>query len=143
MALECDILVPAALGGQIHSGNAERVQARLVVEGANRPITPQADDILRRRGIPVVPDILANAGGVTVSYYEWVQNLEHHSWSLDDINGRLRSRMFDATDRVVARWRAFPADCPDQTLCTDLRTAAMVEAVERLGRVLEQRGIWP
>ena len=143
LALECDILVPAALGGQIHSGNAERVQARLVVEGANRPITPAADDILHRRGIPVVPDILANAGGVTVSYYEWVQNLEHHSWSLDDINGRLRSRMFDATDRVVARWRAFPADCPDQTLCRDLRTAAMVEAVERLGRVLEQRGIWP
>jgi glutamate dehydrogenase (NAD(P)+) len=143
LKLNCDILVPAALGGQIHSGNADLVQARLVVEGANRPVTPQADDALRHRGIPVLPDILANAGGVTVSYYEWVQNQEHHSWALDDVNRRLHRRMVDATNRVVARWRALPADCAGHRLCTDLRTAALLEALERLARVVEQRGIWP
>jgi glutamate dehydrogenase/leucine dehydrogenase len=142
LGLDCDILLPAALGGQIHSGNAGEVKARLIVEGANRPITPEADDVLAERGIPVLPDILANAGGVTVSYYEWVQNIEHHSWPLDDINSRLRARMNNATDRVVNRWRAFPGDCPDTT-CTDLRTAALVEALERLALVIEQRGIWP
>jgi glutamate dehydrogenase (NAD(P)+) len=143
LALDCDILLPAALGGQIHSGNAERVGARLIVEGANRPITPEADDILRSKGVVVLPDILANAGGVTVSYYEWVQNIEHHSWPLDEINGRLRARLFSATDRVVARSRAFPADSADASLCTDLRAAAMVEALDRLARVTLQRGIWP
>jgi glutamate dehydrogenase (NAD(P)+) len=143
LALDCDILLPAALGGQIHSGNAAAVQARLIVEGANRPITPEADDILRSKGAVVLPDILANAGGVTVSYYEWVQNIEHHSWPLDEINGRLRARLFNATDRVVARSRAFPADCADANLCTDLRAAAMVEALDRLARVTLQRGIWP
>ena len=142
LALDCDLLIPAALGGQIHSANADRVRARAIVEGANRPVTPEADDLLAAKGTLVVPDILANAGGVTVSYYEWVQNIEHHSWPLEDINGRLRSRINSATDRVVARWRAFPADCPEG-LCTDLRTAALVEAVERLAHVIEQRGIWP
>jgi glutamate dehydrogenase/leucine dehydrogenase len=144
LALPCDVLIPAALGGQIHSGNADRVQARLIVEGANRPITPEADDILAAKGILVLPDILANAGGVTVSYYEWVQNIEHHSWPLDEINGRLRSRINNATDRVVAAG-GLPADCPDgsETTCTDLRTAAMVVALERLALVVEQRGIWP
>jgi glutamate dehydrogenase/leucine dehydrogenase len=145
LALPCDVLIPAALGGQIHSGNAGRVQARLIVEGANRPITPEADDILTAKGIRVLPDILANAGGVTVSYYEWVQNIEHHSWPLEEINGRLRSRINAATDRVITRWRAFPTDCPDggPAMCTDLRTAALVEALERLALVVEQRGIWP
>jgi glutamate dehydrogenase (NAD(P)+) len=121
------------------------VQARIIVEGANRPITPEADDILAAKGIHVLPDILANAGGVVVSYYEWVQNIEHHSWPLDEINGRLRSRINAATDRVISRWRELPADCPDGsgTLCNDLRTAAMVEAMERLALVVEQRGIWP
>ncbi len=145
LSLDCDVLIPAALGGQIHSGNADRVQARLIVEGANRPITPEADDILAANGILVLPDILANVGGVIVSYYEWVQNIEHHSWPLDGINGRLRTRINNATDRVVARWREFPSDCPNasEMLCTDLRTAAMVVALERLASVLEQRGIWP
>ncbi len=143
LALDCDVLIPAALGGQIHSGNAARVQARVIVEGANRPVTPEADDILAGKGCMVLPDILANAGGVTVSYYEWVQNIEHHSWPLEEINGRLRNRMNAATDRVVNRWRAFPSDCPEGELCTDLRTAALVEAVERLALVIGQRGIWP
>jgi glutamate dehydrogenase (NAD(P)+) len=145
LALPCDILIPAALGGQIHAGNAGEVQAKLIVEGANRPLTPEADDILTARGVRILPDILANAGGVTVSYYEWVQNIEHHSWPLESINGRLLARINNATDRVVSRWRAFPSDCPDgsKALCTDLRTAALVEALERLALVVEQRGIWP
>jgi glutamate dehydrogenase (NAD(P)+) len=143
LALDCDLLIPAALGGQIHSANADTIRAKAIVEGANRPITPEADDILADKGIVVIPDILANAGGVTVSYYEWVQNIEHHSWPLDDINGRLRSRINNATDRVINRWRAFPSDCEEAGLCTDLRTAALVEAVERLAHVIEQRGIWP
>ncbi len=145
LALPCDVLIPAALGGQIHAGNAERVQARLVVEGANRPVTPEADDILSAKGIRVLPDILANAGGVTVSYYEWVQNIEHHSWPLESINGRLLARINSATDRVVSRWRTLTADCADgpDGLCTNLRTAALVEALERLALVVEQRGIWP
>jgi glutamate dehydrogenase (NAD(P)+) len=143
LALDCDLLIPAALGGQIHSANADTVRAKAIVEGANRPITPEADDILADNGILVIPDILANAGGVTVSYYEWVQNIEHHSWPLDDINGRLRSRINNATDRVINRWRAFPSDCAEAGLCNDLRTAALVEAVERLAHVIEQRGIWP
>jgi glutamate dehydrogenase (NAD(P)+) len=144
LALPCDILIPAALGGQIHSDNADRIQAKVIVEGANRPITPEADDILAAKGIHVLPDILANAGGVTVSYYEWVQNIEHHSWPLEEINGRLRARMNNATDRVVSRWRAFPHDCPDgEKSCTDLRTAALVETLERLALVTAQRGIWP
>ncbi|MBK1621345.1 glutamate dehydrogenase [Lamprobacter modestohalophilus] len=143
LALDCDLLIPAALGGQIHSGNAAAVNARVVIEGANRPVTPEADDILAERGILVLPDILANAGGVTVSYYEWVQNIEHHSWPLDDINGRLRARINNATDRVVARWRAFASHPSNGDLCTDLRTAALVEALERLTSILEQRGVWP
>ena len=143
LALDCDLLIPAALGGQIHAGNAQQVKARVIVEGANRPVTPEADDHPRRSGILVLPDILANAGGVTVSYYEWVQNIEHHSWPLDDINGRLRSRINNATDRVVARWRAFAGQPGDGERCTDLRTAALVEALERLTSVLEQRGVWP
>jgi glutamate dehydrogenase (NAD(P)+) len=144
LALPCDILIPAALGGQIHSANADGIQAKVIVEGANRPITPAADDILAAKGIHVLPDILANAGGVTVSYYEWVQNIEHHSWPLEEINGRLRARMNNATDRVVSRWRAFPHDCPDgEKSCTDLRTAALVETLERLALVTAQRGIWP
>jgi glutamate dehydrogenase (NAD(P)+) len=145
LALDCDVLIPAALGGQIHAGNAERVQARLIVEGANRPITPEADDLLTAKGIHVLPDILANAGGVIVSYYEWVQNIEHHSWALEEINGRLRSRINAATDRVVTRWRAFPTHGAgdSEAICTDLRTAALAVALERLTLVVEQRGIWP
>lgn len=143
LALPCDILVPAALGGQIHSGNVAGVQARVVVEAANRPLTPEADDALVARGVPVIPDILANAGGVTVSYLEWVQNIEHHTWSLAEVNDHLREYMCAATDRVTARWRGFPTDAASAGLATDLRTAAMVEAIGRLATVTEERGIWP
>ncbi len=143
LALDCDVLVPAAVGGQIHSGNAGDVHARLVLEAANRPVTPEADDLLQARGIPVIPDILANAGGVAVSYLEWVQNIEHHSWSLAEVNAHLLEHMTSAVDRVVARWQTFSADAGTSGPCVDLRTAAMVEAVGRLATVTQERGIWP
>jgi glutamate dehydrogenase (NAD(P)+) len=142
LTLDCEILIPAALGDQIRHTNAEQVQARLIIEGANRPTTPEADDILARRGIPVLPDLLANSGGVIVSYFEWVQNIENHDWPLEEIHRKLRDRLVKATDQVVERWRRLPADSA-QPCARDLRTAAMVIAVERLARVTLQRGIWP
>src|SRR5690606_12934643 len=90
---ECDILVPAALECQLDQDNAGDVKARIVCEAANGPTTPEADAIFAERGIRVVPDILANAGGVTVSYFEWVQNIEHQKWELDKVNRRLQLRM--------------------------------------------------
>jgi glutamate dehydrogenase (NAD(P)+) len=105
LELPCDILVPAALGDQIRADNAPRVQAKLVVEAANAPTTPAADDILQERGVVVLPDILVNAGGVTVSYYEWVQNIQNEVWELEDINRRLKRRMTRAVDSAVHCWR--------------------------------------
>jgi glutamate dehydrogenase/leucine dehydrogenase len=142
LTLECEILIPAALDDQIRRSNAEQIKARLVIEGANRPTTPEADDILAGRGIPVLPDLLANAGGVIVSYFEWVQNIENQDWPLEEIHRKLRDRMVRATDQVVERWRRLPAD-KAPPCARDLRTAAMAIAVERLARVTLQRGIWP
>jgi glutamate dehydrogenase/leucine dehydrogenase len=151
LALDCDILIPAAIGNQLRRDNAETVRAKLVVEAANGPTTPAADDLLNARGIPVLPDILANGGGVTVSYYEWVQNNQHEQWELETIKRKLRQRIRQAVDSVAARWRQFPArasapavsEPPDQAPRTDLRTAALVVAIERLAHVTLQRGIWP
>jgi glutamate dehydrogenase (NAD(P)+) len=136
---ECDILVPAALGSVITKANAGRVRARLVVEGANRPVTPEADAILAEKGIPVLPDILANAGGVTVSYYEWVQNIGNELWDLETVNGKLAQRMTRATDAVVERWHALQTKTPPGSL----RTAALTLAIERVADVTLKRGIWP
>jgi glutamate dehydrogenase/leucine dehydrogenase len=141
LQVECDILVPAALGCQIRADNAADVRCKLILEGANRPITPQADDILLQRGIPVIPDILANAGGVVVSYFEWLQNQQNQAWSLEDVHLQLRKKLLPATDRVVQRWREMQA--MDAAMPCDLRTAALVEAIERLARITLQRGIWP
>jgi len=130
----CDMLVPAAIEGQITGANAPRVKARLIVEGANGPTTPDADEILNARGILVVPDILANAGGVIVSYFEWVQDLSSLFWSEDEINARLEPIMVGAFDRVAATAREREVD---------LRTAAMVNAVQRVADALMTRGIYP
>jgi glutamate dehydrogenase (NAD(P)+) len=100
LALDVDLLIPAAIGGVIHAGNAERVQAKMVVEAANGPVTARADQMLGERGIPIVPDILANAGGVIVSYFEWVQNLQQVAWDLEGVDERLRARLVAATNAV-------------------------------------------
>jgi glutamate dehydrogenase (NAD(P)+) len=123
LALECDVLVPAALGGCITTDNAGRVAAGTSAEGANSPLTPAAHDELTERGVEVIPDILANAGGVVVSYFEWVQNLQRMSWSLDEVRARARSKLETATGEVVALARERDYD---------LRRAAYVIAVERL-----------
>jgi glutamate dehydrogenase (NAD(P)+) len=129
--LECDILVPAAIQGVIHSGNADRVKADLLVEAANGPTSPVADRMLQERGISVVPDILANAGGVTVSYFEWVQNIQQFRWDLDQVNFELKKRMTRATEQVFTR-------AEEQS--TSLRAAAFDLAVGRVARAAEIRG---
>lgn len=103
LTLECDYLVPAALSGAINSEIAPNVRARVVVEAANSPISPHADTLLEHQGVTVIPDILANAGGIIVSYFEWVQNLQQFSWTRDEVDQRLRERLKDATDQVIAR----------------------------------------
>ena len=159
LELDCEILIPAALTNQIHEENAHRIRARLIVEGANGPITTDADDILCRNGVVVVPDILANAGGVTVSYFEWVQNIEHESWDLEQINRKLKAKMTRAVDTVFERWQRLLAsgkpdndmentessdDIPtEENAPLDLRTAALVVAIERMAKVTLERGIWP
>ncbi len=156
----CDILIPAALECEIRRDNAHRVQARLVVEAANGPTTPAADRVLFSRGIPVLPDILANAGGVTVSYFEWVQNTQNTRWDLEDVNFKLMREMQQATDAVLEQQEELNATLPaleqalDETRQkrpigegplerADLRTAAYVLAISRVASVALKRGIWP
>jgi glutamate dehydrogenase (NAD(P)+) len=103
LGLECDVLIPAALGGMIHRDNADAIRCKLLIEGANAPTTPGADEILADRGVTVVPDVLANAGGVVVSYFEWVQNLQHLRWEEEDINERLAKIMRQAYIEVAER----------------------------------------
>jgi glutamate dehydrogenase (NAD(P)+) len=145
LRVECDVLVPAALENQIRADNAAGVRARLICEAANGPTTPAADRILMRRGIPVLPDILANSGGVCVSYYEWVQNIENEQWDVEDVNRRLKVKMERATDAVIDRQadinRRTGKDAPAEPV--DLRTAALLVAIERVARVALERGIWP
>lgn len=159
LSLDCDILIPAALGNQIRSDNAAQVRAKLVVEAANAPTTPQADDILHDRGVVVLPDILVNAGGVTVSYFEWVQNIANEEWDLEQVHGRLRKRLRRGVDAVVDCWReirggagiAIQGEAPEPAEAAvpiteripDLRTAALVVAVRRVARATLERGIWP
>ncbi len=147
LALECDILLPAATAYQIHAGNAASINARLVVEGANNPTTPEADRILFERDVHVLPDIIANAGGVTVSYYEWVQNQINEQWDLDVVNERLQKNMERTVDAVFERWQVFVLgkdiadECEPQDV--DLRTAALVTAIERVADATLMRGIRP
>ena len=134
LAVDCDVLIPAALEQQITAANAERVRARLVVEGANGPTTPDADAILKARGVMVVPDILANAGGVVVSYFEWVQDIQSFFWTEEEINERLERLMVRAYREVTATGR-------DKGV--DLRTAALIRAVERVAEAIMILGIYP
>jgi glutamate dehydrogenase (NAD(P)+) len=132
LALDVDILVPAALGGVIHRWNARHVKAKLVVEGANAPTTPAADAVLDERGVVVVPDILANAGGVTVSYFEWVQNLQQFRWTAEKVDQELTAIMRSAYDAVRDTARKHS---------TSLRTAAFMVAIERVAKAVQVRGV--
>jgi len=134
LELPCDVLVLAALEGQLTAANAGRVQARMIAEGANGPTTVEADAVLAERGIPVLPDILTNAGGVTVSYFEWVQDLGRLFWGRDAIRRRLAEKMEDAFDRV---W-----DLSEAKQLT-LRSAALVVGIREVAAALDARGLFP
>ena len=131
LEVDCDILIPAAIEGVITSDNADQIKAKMVVEAANGPITPVADAMLNDKGVVVVPDILANAGGVTVSYFEWVQNIQQFRWELDQVNAELHKRMISATNDVFDRAEAEG---------TTLREAAFDIAVQRVAHAAEIRG---
>ena len=133
-SVPCDVLVPAALEQQIGAANAGAIRARLVVEGANGPTTPEADDILRARGVTVVPDVIANAGGVTVSYFEWVQDFSSFFWTEEEINARLARILVEAFDAV---WRMA------EEKRTSLRTAAFIVACTRILEARALRGLYP
>ncbi len=130
----CEILVPAAVAGQTTEANAHKIRARILAEGANAPTTPVADAILRELGVLVIPDILANAGGVTVSYFEWVQDLQFYFWGEREINLRLREIMTRAFQRVHA---------VGEQHRTDLRTAALMIGVKRVSDGQRMRGLYP
>jgi glutamate dehydrogenase/leucine dehydrogenase len=134
LELPCDILIPAALENQITLQNAERVKARIVAEAANGPTTPDADLVLHNRGIMVIPDVLANAGGVTVSYFEWVQDLQELFWDEDDVNKRLERVMTKAFADVHAMAVKHNVE---------LRTGAYILAIDRVANATRTRGIWP
>ncbi len=130
----CDILVPAAIESQITKHNAGDINARLIVEGANGPTTPEADPILRERGIMVVPDVLANAGGVVVSYFEWVQDTQQYFWDLDEINRKMESILANSFNDVFRR---------NQEQKIGMRDAAMDLAVGRVAEAIRSRGLYP
>jgi glutamate dehydrogenase (NAD(P)+) len=127
----CDVFIPAALGGMIHEGNADAMQCKVVVEGANSPTTPAADAILRDKGVYIIPDVMANAGGVVVSYFEWVQNLQHFRWDEREVNDKLGTIMRRAYREVSARAK-------EEGL--DLREAAYLVGIERVVEAARTRG---
>jgi glutamate dehydrogenase (NAD(P)+) len=134
LEVPCDILIPAALSSQINAHNAGQIKARIICEAANAPITPNADAILYDRGIFVVPDIVANAGGVTVSYFEWVQGLQEFFWTEREVNAQLERVMVGAFHQVLRL---------AQERHTSLRTAAYIQAVDRVAQATATRGIYP
>jgi glutamate dehydrogenase (NAD(P)+) len=134
LELDVDVLIPAAVGNVITADNADDLRADLVVEGANGPTTFDADAILEERGVPVIPDIIANAGGVTVSYFEWLQDINRRQWSLDRVNEELESAMLAAWDDVRSTVRS--QDLP-------WRDAAYVVALSRIAEAKATRGLWP
>jgi glutamate dehydrogenase (NAD(P)+) len=134
LKLDCHILVPAALNGLIHSENASGIKARIIVEGANGPCTPDADEIFQDRGVIVIPDILANAGGVIVSYFEWVQNLQELLWSEQEVSEKLEKIMSKSFDEVYAI---------HQEKKISMRMAALSLAISRIADAIRLRGIYP
>ena len=134
LATECDVLFPAALGGMIHRGNADMLRCKLVVEGANSPTTPNADEVLYGNHVHVVPDVMANAGGVIVSYFEWVQNLQHFRWEEDAVNHQLETIMRRAYREVSSK---------AQEDGVSLRLAAYQMGIERVVEAARTRGYIP
>ena len=131
IATDCDVLIPAALGGMIHEGNADRVQCRVMIEGANSPTTPAADKILHDKGIYVIPDVMANAGGVVVSYFEWVQNLQHFRWEEREVNDKLGTIMRRA-------YREVSTKAKEEGI--SLREAAFFVGLDRVVTASKMRG---
>jgi glutamate dehydrogenase (NAD(P)+) len=130
----CEILIPAAVAGVIHKGNAEKIQARIVAEGANGPTTMEADEILSSMGVFMIPDVLANSGGVTVSYFEWVQDLQNYFWTENETVARLREIMNRAFDEVLS------ISIKENV---DMRTAALIKGVKRVAEAKLARGVYP
>ena len=131
VALECDVLIPAALGGMIHEGNADRIKAKMIIEGANSPTTPAADEVLNANGVYVIPDVMANAGGVIASYFEWVQNMQHMQWTEREVNDKLGGMMRKAYRDVSGRAK-------EEKLY--LRDAAYLVGIERVVEASRTRG---
>jgi glutamate dehydrogenase/leucine dehydrogenase len=134
LELDCDILIPSALEGQITQHNAPKIKAKLIVEGANGPTNPEADKILHKNGIIVVPDVLANAGGVTVSYFEWIQNLMRYAWNVEEVNGKLNEKLTKSFNDVYEFYTSYDVD---------MRTAAMMLGVKRVSDSIDVLGLWP
>jgi glutamate dehydrogenase (NAD(P)+) len=132
--VECNVLIPAAIGGVVNEANADGITAQLILEGANGPTTAEADDILRGNNVFVVPDILANAGGVTVSYFEWVQDVQNYFWTESEIVGRLREILSRAFNEVLDI---------SVTENVDMRTAALIKGIRRVTQAKLARGIYP
>jgi glutamate dehydrogenase (NAD(P)+) len=135
LALDVDVLIPAAIDGVIHKSNVGKVHAKIIAEGANGPITADAHKQLVERGSFIIPDVLCNAGGVIVSYFEWVQGLQNFFWSETEVNQKLRDTMDNAFTRVVA--------CMDRYKTRDMKTAALITGVDRLNRAMLLRGLFP
>lgn len=135
LTLDVDVLVPAAIGNVLTEANANDINASMIVEGANGPTTSTADTIFNRRGIPVIPDILANAGGVTVSYFEWLQDINRQGWSLERVNEELESEMLSAWDNVKETYELHDD--------VSWRDAAYVVGLQRIVEAHEYRGLWP